>query len=130
MNRLRRTLGRWGIKRGDLIVLAALLAFSAVLGIAFIVCRPEPEYVSVKADGMEIARLPLDEDCVFRVGDGNTIEICGGSVRMMEADCPDKICVKTGSISRSGQSIVCAPHKVVVTVIGKNDNRNYDVITN
>ena len=39
---------------------------------------------------------------------------------MTHADCPDQICVKTGSISRSGQSIVCAPNRVVVTVTGED----------
>ena len=107
----------------------SLLAFCCALGILFLINQPKPEFVSVRLDGMEITRLPLHRDCRYSVG-GNTIEISGGSVRMTDADCPDRICVKTGSISRSGQSIVCAPHKIVVTIVGGDKNPGYDVLTN
>ena len=127
---MNNALRRLGIKRGDILVLAALLIVSAALGIFLATNRTEPQYVSVKADGKEIARFPLSKDCVYRINDGNTIEIRDGSVRMSEADCPDKICVKTGRISRSGQSIVCAPHRVTVTITKKKKKKPYDVITN
>ena len=130
MNRLRSTLRQFGIKSGDIALLLALLALSLISGIIIAVTMPSPEYVVIKSDGVETARLPLNEDCTYRIGDGNTIEISGGSVRMSFADCPDKICVKTGAISRSGQSIVCAPHRIVVTITGKQSNNSYDVITN
>ncbi len=35
---------------------------------------------------------------------------------MDKADCPDKLCVKQGKISKSGESIICLPHKVVVKI--------------
>lgn len=130
MNKKHASLRRLGIRRGDLILAASLLAFSAALGILFLVSQPEPKYVSVRLDGTEITRLPLNRDCRYTIGSGNTIEIAGGSVRMIDADCPDKICVKTGSVSRSGQSIVCAPHKIVITVVGSDNHPSYDIRTN
>lgn len=42
------------------------------------------------------------------------IEIAEGGVRMKEADCPDQICVSRGLIQKSGQSIVCLPHRLVI----------------
>ena len=130
MNRLPQKLRGLGLKRGDLILAALLLLLSAAAGIVFAVNQPRPVYVSVKVDGMEITRLPIDSDCVYRITDGNTIQISGGTVRMIYADCPDKICIKTAPISRSGQSIVCAPHKIVVTVSGGTGSPDYDVHTN
>lgn len=130
MSRLRQKLRSLGIKRGDMIVVSVLLLLSAMIGILFAVNQPEPKYASVRVDGMEITRLPLDRDCIYRITDGNTIQISGGAVRMIDADCPDKICVKTGAVSRSGQSIVCAPHKIVVTVTGGKATSDYDVKTN
>ena len=53
----------------------------------------------------------------FDVFDGdsyNVIEIAEGGVRMKEADCPDQICVSRGLIRKSGQSIVCLPHRLVI----------------
>ena len=45
---------------------------------------------------------------------------------MKDADCPDRLCVKQGSISKNGESIVCLPHKVIVTVTG-GDGADYDI---
>ena len=41
-----------------------------------------------------------------------------GKVSVTEADCPDKVCVNTGEISKSGDTIVCLPHKLVVEIEG------------
>ena len=38
----------------------------------------------------------------------------------LTGDCPDKLCVKTGKISRSGQSIVCVPARISVRLTGGN----------
>ena len=39
-------------------------------------------------------------------------------VYMEAADCPTQDCVHTGHISRSGQSIVCLPARVIITLEG------------
>lgn len=46
----------------------------------------------------------------------NIIEIGTGYVRMVSASCPDQICVKTGQISKPGESIVCLPHRLIITI--------------
>ena len=43
---------------------------------------------------------------IVEIGEGNTI-------RISEADCPDKTCVKTGVLSDS-VPIVCLPHRLVI----------------
>ena len=48
----------------------------------------------------------------------NKVVIAGGEVWMEAADCPDKLCVAQGKISRSGQTIICLPNKVMVTIKG------------
>ncbi len=48
----------------------------------------------------------------------NKVVIAGGEVWMETADCPDKLCVAQGKISRSGQTIICLPNKVMVTIKG------------
>ena len=44
---------------------------------------------------------------------GYTLRLC-----LTEADCPTQDCVHTGHISRSGQSIVCLPAQVIITLEG------------
>ena len=69
--------------------------------------------------------LPLSEDARLVLGEGehtNTLVIAGGTARVIEASCPDQICVRRGAVQYAGESIVCLPHKLVVTVQGGAGN--------
>lgn len=44
-----------------------------------------------------------------------------------DASCPDKVCEKTGKISKAGQNIVCLPNKVVIYIQGANEKNIDDV---
>ncbi|MFQ9515291.1 MAG: NusG domain II-containing protein [Eubacterium sp.] len=76
-------------------------------------------YVEVLADGKLLNTYSLEEDGEYEIKTGesvNIIQIKDGQVFMKEADCPDKLCVKQGKISRDGQSIICLPHKIVIRI--------------
>jgi hypothetical protein len=51
----------------------------------------------------------------------NLLSIHDGKVTMEAADCHDQICVHHIPISGSNESIICLPHKLVVTVTGGQD---------
>ena len=40
----------------------------------------------------------------------------GGTVCVIQADCPDKVCVHTGPISQEGEVIACLPHGVIIYI--------------
>lgn len=64
--------------------------------------------------------VPLAEDRTERIEAGPVqmvVEVRGGRVRVRESTCPDRFCVRTGWIERPGQSIVCVPGLVVITVV-------------
>ena len=42
--------------------------------------------------------------------------IRGGKVSVREANCPDRIKIKTRSASKAGETIVCLPHKLVIEI--------------
>ena len=65
-------------------------------------------------EGMEPVELRVD------AGDGryNEVVVMNGEVRIEEANCHDQLCVKSGAIRSSGQTIVCLPHKLVVRITG------------
>jgi hypothetical protein len=48
----------------------------------------------------------------------NTIKVGHGSIAVVEADCPEQICVNQGSISDSSVPIVCLPHRLVIQIEG------------
>lgn len=107
-----------GLTKGDLLLTGLLLAAAGLTALFFLPQAAPKKFAVVTADGREVCRLPLDQDGSFRIGSGNTLTIRGGTAYMSEADCPDRICVTTGGISRTGQTIVCAPHRIVVTITG------------
>ena len=45
------------------------------------------------------------------------IRISGGEAFMKWADCPDKLCIRQGKISHTGETIACLPNRVTVRVI-------------
>ncbi|SHJ68768.1 Gx transporter family protein [Tepidibacter formicigenes] len=58
----------------------------------------------------------------------NYVYIHDGGVEIIDADCYDKICVKTGFIDRKGEIIACLPHKMYIKILGENkevDNISY-----
>ncbi len=48
----------------------------------------------------------------------NKVVIADGEAWMESADCPDKLCISQGKISRTGQTIICLPNKTMVTIKG------------
>ena len=67
--------------------------------------------------------LALDKDGLFRFdGIDAEFEVKNGKIRLINASCPDKICEKTGYIGSSGQSIICVPNKITVSVVGSVDS--------
>ena len=51
-----------------------------------------------------------------------------GKVLVSAADCSTQVCVRSRAISRVGESIVCAPHGLVVTVVGESTETVLDLI--
>ena len=67
--------------------------------------------------------LSLGKDGEFRFdGIDAEFEVKNGKICLTNASCPDKLCEKTGYIGSSGQSIICVPNKITVTVVGSDES--------
>lgn len=55
----------------------------------------------------------------------NIIEVRNGSIGIISADCPDKLCVKQGFIDSSLLPITCLPNRVVIQI--RTNKRNEDI---
>lgn len=111
------------MKRRDVELIVSVLAAALILfGLRALLFSGEGAYVQVQVDGEETARYPLAEDVSVEItghgGFRNVLVISHGIADMTEADCPDKLCVEQAAISKNGQSIICLPHKLVVSVVG------------
>lgn len=112
------------MKKGDIILIASLLCLSLLIFVLTLLPDPvEPAEVVISVNGSEYARYPLDEDRVVVIenrGYVNRVEISGGRVRMLDADCPDGVCVGQGWLSDTGSVIVCLPARITITLSGES----------
>lgn len=111
-----------------LAVVLAVLVF-AVIFTAF--KREQGETVVISLDGEVYREVPLEKDQEIEIKkEGitiNVLDIREGKADMRKASCPDKLCVHQKPVSKSGESIVCLPNKVVVEVKGET-KRDFDSI--
>ena len=54
-----------------------------------------------------------------------TVVIEDGKAFVQHSDCPDGVCMASGRIARSGESILCAPAGVTLTVKGGGDDVDF-----
>jgi len=77
--------------------------------------------VLVEVDRHVVYKAALNEDASFRVHGATgelVVEIRDGRVAVTGADCPNRICVRTGWRNKAGDVIVCVPNKVIVRIAG------------
>jgi len=108
------------------ILLAAGFALAAVVLLVCLITGTgrEAGLVVITSNGTEYGRYSVSDEQVIDIDCGfghNRVVISDGTVRMEDADCPDKYCISRGSISKSGETIVCLPHRLVVEL------RTYDL---
>lgn len=104
---------RWG--DGIVIALVLLLAGAIMLLLAW-GQKGDALYAEIYIDGVITQRIALEEGKTQEIvlGAGNTISIDGRSASISHATCNDQVCVRTGTLTRAGQSAVCLPHRVVL----------------
>lgn len=126
-----------------LTIFLTMLALGCVVWIFFIVPNqiPSGQYVAqIYQNGKLIQSIPLDSvETTYRFtvtgenGCHNEIEVCPGSIGIISADCPDKLCVKQGFIRSSLLPITCLPNHLVIQIRAKNtvaeSDTTVDIIT-
>lgn len=120
----------------DALLVLAILALTVALGARTFLEAQQPQQtgglsVAVEIDGAGVERGSLADFCSGgrRVYENNgyalTVEFFDGTVNVVESTCPTQLCKHTHPISRAGQSIVCLPARIVISLVGTAD---YDVI--
>jgi hypothetical protein len=121
--------------RNDVILIAALLAIVALAGLFVFLFRQPGDTVVVTIDGEHFATYSLSENVTVPIQTGkngeqiNLLIIQDGQAYVQKASCPDGICAAHRPIKREGESIVCLPHRVVITVHSASEQHEPDVVT-
>lgn len=110
------------MKRKEIIFLLIIVVISILSYFVFL--RPkegtgELGYI-ITIDGKEykVDTLSNDDEFVIQTELGyNSIVIDEGFIFVNEADCNDNTCVNKGMVGLVGETIICLPHKLCITVI-------------
>ena len=111
------------MKKNDLTLICALLLLCGI-GAVFFFTRVDSEvcHAVITQDNVILYDIPLTghtgtENIVIADEHGaNTIRIEDESIAVIDADCPDHVCVKTGKAMKKGDVIACLPHKLLIQV--------------
>lgn len=118
------------MKRNDWILIGIVVVIALLFGgIQFFKSADVDGIVQVTVDGEMYGEYSLDENMDIQIDDTNYLSIKNGKATMVEASCPDQLCVQQKSISKDGESIICLPNKVVAAVIGGEESK-IDIISN
>ena len=113
------------LKKAAIVLITLLICLSLLPLIAF--GKPQAAvYAEIRQDGKILETIELTghtgnrEIPVTCKHDSrechNLIRIENEKIAIIEADCPDRICVHTGAISQPGETIACLPHKLIIEI--------------
>ena len=124
------------LKKGDIIIAAVsiLVAVGSFGGVSL--------YKSAGNNLQRIAVIKQNDQIIRRInletfegseeinvsGDyDEVILVENGRIRFKKADCPDKVCVKTGWLEQNGDIAVCLPNRVMIKIEG--EPADVDIVT-
>ena len=119
--------------KSDWILLSILILLGVILTfvIFFKPNKAPSRFVEVSINGEVTATYSLDEDrekiITTKSGGTNTLVVHNHTVTMKDANCNDHTCIRTGTITKTGESIVCLPHRVVLTITDKKTTANSEL---
>lgn len=103
----------------DIYLAFGILIIALILFLVFKLTQKPGSIVKVTIDNQVKHCYNINNDTQVIIKDGantNTLVIKDGKAYISEANCPDKICVAHREISKTGETIVCLPHKLVVEI--------------
>ena len=113
------------MKKGDilLITLIGLIGVVSLLWMFWSRSQATALTAVVNRDGKVLYEIDLnsvEETSYITIDKGLEVvlQVEKGRIHFLEADCPDKICIKAGWLTKPGDQAVCLPSKTIVRIEG------------
>lgn len=107
-------------------VFTAVLFLTALAVLIWQFSRPAGHYAEIVQNGTVIGKIDLDQEkgsrrMVIKAPDGgfNVLLMENGRIRIEDADCPRRDCVKMGWLRAFSMPLVCLPHHLMVRFSGE-----------
>jgi len=117
------------IKPLDIIII--LLLFLSSFSVFFLLANNQTgSLAQLRVNGQVIKDFDLNKNQTWTYkssdGDYNEIQVKNHSIQVIKANCKDQVDVQRGAISKTGETIVCLPHKLVIEIISGQSNTGVD----
>lgn len=109
------------IRKQDMVLACALVLIALLFwGRQHFSSTDHGAKAQISVDGQVIETLLLNKDQEFTVtgadGGSNHLIVQDGYIWCSEASCPDKVCIRQGKKNTEGDTIVCLPNKMIITI--------------
>lgn len=124
------------LKKLDIVIIVLLIGLSFTPHLIFAKTWSKDyssTYASIKISGKFYKDIPLsssngEQTFVIETDHGsNTILVKDDTIQIIDAHCHDKLCVKQGTISKVGQSVICLPNELIIEIKG-DESKDSDLI--
>ena len=119
------------IKKADIVLFLILAALGIAVTVMSLNGAEDGSVVQVSVDGKTYGVYSLNKNQTIEIKQDksiNKITIKDGHVQMSDSTCRNQVCVDTGEISKTSQSIVCLPNKVMVEIV--RGEAQFDAVSN
>lgn len=112
---------------------AVLLICTALT--AFFILHNDGQIAEIRKDGellytIDLRAVTRPYEIPVKSENGfNTILVENGKISVNDASCPDKLCIKQGSITNGSYPIVCLPNKLVITIKYSHNTNDIDIMS-
>jgi len=119
------------LKKNDVVLIIIIVVVAALAFLLHnVIGGKGASCVTVKVNGEIQGVYSLAEEQEIKINGGtNILIIKNGKADMIEADCPDKLCVNQKAVSKNNENIICLPNRVIVEV-DSSENSEFDAVTN
>ncbi len=117
MQSLRSLAGKnktWALALAGLLAVLALAAALLARAQGGCVARVYQDGVCIRTVDLSRVREPFRFTVTDAHGHENTVEVEPGRIRVVQANCPDQTCVRTGWIGTGVRPIVCLPARLTI----------------
>lgn len=109
------------IRKSDIVLTVSIVAICIVLVILPFFFSRDGSSVSIYVDGRLFAEKNISENSVTDVDGMMTVVIENGKVYAQNSVCPSGVCEHSLPITKSGDSIICLPNKIMIKISGEGE---------
>ena len=108
------------LTKADILIVVIVLLLAGIL--YFAIFKTPGQKAVVKYQGKTVEEINLADDSYYETKVNDVLIVReNNEIYVKESNCPDKLCVRAGHLTHSGQTAVCVPNRVSVTIEGQSD---------